>query len=216
LPYRDVREQCGVIQSLAQRITGLNRSAQKGALMTTASPPIVETDGSREQVWPLPTDEQSLLDLIHLCFEQYWDDIWFGVLIQGAAWEVAAPNPPKRISVYDGYATIDFGRWHFHLCIGEHKESGPELGLIRRCARAELYRGISGDGCPTSWGVRLFNGRDEQMMTVMLPSPFLTNDQQLRDQPAWELLALWDQLRQTFLELEPDPLDRSGKGFRHS
>ena len=91
--------------------------------MTTASPAIVDTDGSREQVWPLPTDEQSLLDLIHLCFEQYWDDIWFGVLIQGAAWEVAAPNPPKRISMYDGYATIDFGRWHFHLCIGEHKAS---------------------------------------------------------------------------------------------
>jgi hypothetical protein len=116
--------------------------------MTTASPAIVETDGSREQVWPLPTDEQSLLDLVHLCFDQYWDDIWFGVLIQGAAWEVAAPNPPKRISVYDGYATIDFGRWHFHLCIGEHKASGPELGRIRRCARAELYRGISGRRLP--------------------------------------------------------------------
>ena len=184
--------------------------------MTTASPAIVDTDGSREQVWPLPTDEQSLLDLIHLCFEEYWDDIWFGVLVQGAAWEVAAPNPPKRISMYDGYATIDFGRWHFHLCIGEHKASGPELGRIRRCARAELYRGISGDGRPTSWGVRLFNGRNEQMMTVMLPNPFLTNDQQIRDQPAWEQLALWDQLRQTYLELDPDPLDRSGKGFRHS
>jgi hypothetical protein len=54
------------------------------------------------------------------------------------------------------------------------------------------------------------------MITVMLPNPFLTNDQQIRDQPAWEQLALWDQLRQTYLELDPDPLDRSGKGFRHS
>ena len=70
----------------------------------------------------MPTDEQSLLDLIRLCFEEYWDDIWFGVLVEGAAWEVAAPNPPKRISMYDGYATVDFGRWHFHLCIGEHTE----------------------------------------------------------------------------------------------
>jgi hypothetical protein len=78
--------------------------------MTIASPAVVLTDGdSREQVWPLPTDEQSLLDLIHLCFEQYWDDIWFGVLVQGAAWEVAAPNPPKRISMYDGYAWRDDG-----------------------------------------------------------------------------------------------------------
>jgi hypothetical protein len=179
-------------------------------------PAIVEADGDgREQVWPLPTDEQSLLDLIQLCFEQYWDEIWFGTLVQGAAWEVAAPNAPKRISMYDGYATVDFGRWHFHLCIGEHRESGPELGRIRRCSRAELYRRIGSDGCPTSWGVRLFNGRDEQMMTLMLPNPFLTNDQQLRDQPAWQQLELWDRLRSAYLGLEPDPFDRSGKGFRH-
>jgi hypothetical protein len=184
--------------------------------LTEFSPAIRGTeDNGREQVWPLPTDERSLLDLIRLCFEEYWDDIWFGVLVEGAAWEVAAPNPPKRISMYDGYATVDFGRWHFHLCIGEHKDSGPELGRIRRCARAELYRRIGKDGSPTSWGVRLFNGRDDQLMTLMLPSPFLTNVQQLRDEPAFSQLELWDRLRAKFLGLDPDPLDRSGKGFRH-
>jgi hypothetical protein len=185
-------------------------------MMTNPNPAIVDADGGgREQVWPLPTDEQSLLDLIHLCFDQYWDDIWFGTLVQGAAWEVAAPNPPKRISMYDGYVTVDFGRWHFHLCIGEHRESGPELGRIRRCSRAELYRRIADDGSPTSWGARLYNGRDEQMMTLMLPNPFLTNDQQLRGQPAWTQLELWDRLRAKYLGLDPDPFDRSGKGFRH-
>ena len=184
-----------------------------------ASPPIIETeDGGREQRWPLPADEQSLLDLIHVCFGEYWDEIWFGVIIEGAAWEVAAPNPPTRISMYDGYATVDFGRWHFHLCIGEHLASGPELGRIRRCTRAELYRRIGGPenaGFPTSWGVRLYNGRDEQMMTLMLPNPFLTNVQQLRDEPAWEQLELWDRLRATYLGLSPDPHDRGGKGFQH-
>jgi hypothetical protein len=180
------------------------------------SPPVLTTeDHGREQLWPLPTDEQSLLDLIRLCFEEYWNDIWFGVLVEGAAWEVAAPNPPKRISMYDGYATVDFGRWHFHLCIGEHTESGPELGRIRRCARAEMYRRIGSDGAPTSWGVRLFNGRDDQLMTLMLPSPFLTNEQQIRDQLDWGQLELWDRLRATYLGLDPDPVDRSGKGFRH-
>src|SRR4051812_12060253 len=41
---------------------------QGGAMASsTAAPPIVETeDGGREQRWPLPVDEQSLLDLIHL------------------------------------------------------------------------------------------------------------------------------------------------------
>ncbi len=173
--------------------------------MTDPNPAIVDADGGgREQLWPLPTDEQSLLDLIRLCFEEYWDEIWFGPLVQGAAWEVAAPNPPKRISMDDGYATVGFGRRHFHLCIGEHRESGPELGRIRRCSRAELYRRIGSDGCPTSWGVRLYNGRDEQQMTLMLPN-----------QPAWGQLELLDRLRAKCLGPDLDPLDRSGKGFRH-
>jgi hypothetical protein len=63
--------------------------------------------------------------------------------------------------------------------------------------------------------VRLYNGRDEQMMTLMLPNPFLTNVQQIRDEPAWEQLELWDRLRATYLGLDPDPHDRGGKGFQH-
>jgi hypothetical protein len=78
-----------------------------------------------------------------------------------------------------------------------------------------MYRRIGKDGSPTSWGVRLFNGRDDQLMTLMLPSPFLTNVQQMRDEPAFGQLELWDRLREKFLGLDPDPLDRSGKGFRH-
>ncbi|ORX05484.1 DUF7676 family protein [Mycolicibacillus trivialis] len=179
---------------------------------SVAEPAIIETeDGGREQSWPLPTDQDSLLKLLHLCFDEYWNEIWFGVLIQGAAWEVAAPNAPKKISVLDGYATVDFGRWHFHLCIGRHLGAPRELRKIRQCARAELYRRYGRDGDPNSWGVRLFNGRDDQLMTVMLPNPFLTNDQQLRDEPVWEQLELWDKLRAEFLGLEPDPLDRTGK-----
>jgi hypothetical protein len=64
--------------------------------------------------------------------------------------------------------------------------------------------------------VRLYNGRDEQMMTLMLPNPFLTNDQQIRDQPVWKQLELWDRLRATYLGLDPDPADRAGQGFQHA
>ncbi|WP_428844276.1 DUF7676 family protein [Mycolicibacter sinensis] len=46
--------------------------------------------------------------------------MWFGTILHGAAWEVVAPNAPERMSVADGYATVDFGRWHFHLRIGNH------------------------------------------------------------------------------------------------
>jgi hypothetical protein len=52
------------------------------------------------------------------------------------------------------------------------------------------------------------------MMTVMLPNPFLTNDQQIRDEPEWGQLELWDKLRDKYLGLGPDPLDRSGKQIR--
>lgn len=182
-----------------------------------ATPTVVEEPGNGTlHVWPLPTDEKTLLALITDVFEKYWRNIHFGVLVQGAAWEVAAPNAPTRITMYDGYVTVDFGRWHFHLCIGEHTASGPELGRIRRCARAELYRTIGDDGSPVSWGLRLFNGQDTQLMTVMLPNPFLTDTQQILSPPDFDRLAAWDHLRATYLALEPDPLDRTGKGFQHT
>lgn len=128
-------------------------------------------------MFTLPTDTEFLLTLITDIFENYWDQIHFGILIQGAAWEVRAPNAPQRISLSDGYLTVDFGHWHFHLCIGEYR--GPrnnlaseELARHRRTARAELYRRLREDGCPSSWGLRLFNGKDEQQMTVFLPCIF--------------------------------------------
>ena len=183
---------------------------------TLTDPPLTETeDGGLEQLWPLPTDEQSLLDLLHLCFDQYWDEIWFGIIMQGAAWEVAAPNAPQKISMMDGYATVDFGRWHFHLCIGPHRATTAELRTVRPCARAELYRRVGKkDHKPMSWGVRLYNGRDEQMMTIMLPNPFMTNDQKMVPEPVWSKLELWDRLRERFLGLEPDAADRTGKRIR--
>ncbi|MHC5705262.1 DUF7676 family protein [Streptomyces tirandamycinicus] len=185
--------------------------------MTTIEPAVVDTPGGGTQhVWPLPVDEATLLDLVTTVFTDHWQHIHFGPIIEGAAWEVGAPGAPTAITMNDGYATVDFGAWHFHLCIGEHTASGPELGRIRRCSRAELYRSLGSDGAPVSWGVRLFNGRDEQMMTVLLPNPFLTDRQDILEEPDFSRLAAWDALRERFLGLAPDPLDRTGKGFRHS
>jgi hypothetical protein len=175
---------------------------------------MVEEYGTALELFPLPTDADTLLAVLRDVFEGHWSSIRFGVLVQGGAWEVAAPGPPRRISVYDGYATVDFGPWHFHLCIGEHVESGPELGAIRRCARAELYRQLE-DGVPTSWGLRMFNGEGTQTCTVLLPNPFLSDQQDALAEPDWSRLAAWDDLRGKYLGLAPDPLDRSGTGFVH-
>lgn len=173
---------------------------------------VVEPGTGTVEIFPLSTDEETLVSLLHDCFDE-WEHIHFGPLIQGAAWEIRAPVQP-RITMLDGYATVHFGDWHFHICIGEHREAEPEVARIRRTARAELYRTLL-DGTPTSWGVRLFNGAGEQQITVLLPSPFLSDRQDILDQPDFDRLYLWDRLRTKYLGLEPDETDRTGTGFRH-
>jgi hypothetical protein len=182
---------------------------------------IVDPDGATVEVFPLPTDEATLLALMRDLFANHWRDITFGPMVQGAAWEMRAAQEPSKIAMFDGYLTVAFGVPHFHICIGAHRGPhnnpvSPELAQHRRTARAELYRRLKRDGTPVSWGVRLFNGKDEQQITVLLPNPFLDHDDRVRDTPDWSRLELWDRLRARWLGLaEPDPLDRAGKGFRH-
>jgi hypothetical protein len=82
----------------------------------------------------------------------------------------------------------------------------------RRCAHAELQRQWI-DGAPTTWMFRLFDDRGEQMLMVLLPNPFLDDDDSVLDEPDWSRLELWDRLRDRFLGLPPDPVDRSGRRF---
>jgi hypothetical protein len=170
------------------------------------------------EVFALPTDETTLLAIIHTVFDRYWSKVQFGTLIQGAVFEITASAPP-RIGVLDGYVTVDLGASHFHVCIGEHRGPpdrpvDPALARHRRCHRAELYRTLH-EGDPVSWGLRLFNGADEQQLTVMLPNPFLDDRQQPLPAPDWNRLACWDELRATFLGFVPDPRDRRATRFHH-
>lgn len=133
-----------------------------------------------------------------------------------------ATEAPGKVKMFDGYLTVAFGVPHFHICIGEHKgphnnRVSPALAHHRRTSRAELYRRLSRAGTPVSWGLRLFNGKNEQQITVLLPNPFLHPEtDKILKVPDWSRLALWDKLRSTWFGLHgPDPFDRSGKGFRH-
>jgi len=182
---------------------------------------VTDPDGATVEIFPLPTEEGSLEALLRDLFEQHWDKITFGPLIQGAAWEIRAPHAPTQVGLLDGYLTIAFGISHFHLCIGPHTgtRSNPTpaaLARHRRTARAELYRRLDKSGAPVSWGLRLFNGHDEQQVTIILPNPFLSGDDKVLQIPDWSRLELWDRLRARWLgATEPDPLDRSGRGFSH-
>jgi hypothetical protein len=182
----------------------------------------VEVDGSSVDIFALPADEETLAALLRDLFENHWREITFGPIIEGAAFEFKASSPPTHIGVFDGYLTIAFGAPHFHICIGAHKGSpqnpaSPALARHRRTSRAELYRRLDRSGAPVSWGLRLFNGEGEQQITVLLPNPFLdAQTDKLRKTPDWDQLNLWDRLRARWLgAAEPDPVDRSGKGFRH-
>ena len=182
---------------------------------------VTDPDGAVVQAFSLPTDEASLEELLRELFEQHWDKITFGPLIQGAAWEIRAPHAPTHLGMLDGYLTVAFGASHFHLCIGPHK--GPRghpteaLARHRRTARAELYRRLDKSGAPVSWGLRLYNGKGEEQVTILLPNPFLSPDSdRVLKTPDWSRLELWDRLRSRWLGLtEPDSVDRSGRGLSH-
>ena len=194
----------------------IEADAAGGADMKTVSEPGMGT----LEIFPLATGELFLHDLIEDLFENHWRDIVFGSLIQGAVFEIRAPNAPTRISLLDDYLTVNFGAWHFHLCIGAHKGSRANptdaaLADHRRTARAELYRVLDRHDAPTSWGLRLMNGAGEQQMTIFLPNPFLNNDDQILKEADWSRLALWDDLHQKHLGLGPDDRDRAAKGFYH-
>ncbi len=170
------------------------------------------------EVFPVAVDEPVLLAVLTDVFVDHWRSIRFGLLIQGAVFELAATRQPT-LTMRDGYLTIDLGESHLHLCIGEHRGHPnrpvpPQLSRAQRCAHAELQR-QSIDGAPTTWMFRMFNGSGEQMLTVLLPNPFLGDDDTLLDEPDWSRLELWDLLRNRFLGLPPDPVDRSGRDFAH-
>ena len=190
--------------------------------MSTAAQKQVEADGATVETFALPTDEASLEAILRELFCEHWREITFGPLIQGAAWEIRAPSAPTTFGMLDGYLTVAFGISHFHLCIGPHRgtetsPASPSLARHRCTSRAELYRRLDGTGAPVSWGLRLYNGKDEQQLTVLLPNPFLAPETDtILPAADWSRLALWDRLRARWLGLaNPDPADRSGKGFSH-
>ena len=169
----------------------------------------------RVESFPLSTDPDFRFALLRELFENHWQEIVFGTLIQGAVFEIRVADAPRRIGMGDGYLTVDFGLWHFHLCIGEHQgparaPTPPEVARHRRTGRAEFYRILNDeDDTPRSWGLRLFNGGGEQQMTVFLPSPFHDGERMLAE-PDWSRLGLWDQLRARYLSIGPDAIDRKG------
>ncbi|MGH8472145.1 MAG: DUF7676 family protein [Gammaproteobacteria bacterium] len=157
-------------------------------------------DGTTTEFTYFEPAEEKMRALAEILFQEHWSEITVGPCIEGAVFEIRFAAPPK-VSLLDGYLTVDLGHWHFHLCIGEHRGTrSEELARKRQVARVaftETRGGRCGGG--RSWGLRLWNGFGEQMTTVFLPSPFLSDTMNVLKEPQWERLRLWYELRRTFL-----------------
>jgi hypothetical protein len=166
-------------------------------------PEIVQNlDGSTTEYSDIPLTPSRLERLFRELFEEYWRDIIFGPCIQGAVFEIHLSERPKKVTMLDGYLTVDTGSWHLHLCIDEHQNApSPEVIKQRQTSRAAFFHDSRPKGCvPGTWGLRLWNGLGEQMITVFFPNPYLTDDQHFQKEPEWSRLALWEQLRQRYTQ----------------
>jgi len=65
-------------------------------------------------------------------------------------------------------------------------------------ARAAFFRTEGGSCAETTWGLRLWNGRGEQMITIMFPNPHFDEDWRRLPEPRWEKTALWQELRRRY------------------
>lgn len=154
-----------------------------------------EPDGSVTEYDDIAVDGERVERLLTEIFTEHWAVIFAGPVIEGAAYEIRFTAPPK-VTMLDGYMTVDTGPWHFHLCVGEHRGvRDPEQARVRRVGRAAFFRTEGGSCAPGSWGVRLWNGRGEQMITVFFPNPWLDDDLERLREPRSEKTALWESLR---------------------
>jgi hypothetical protein len=183
-------------------------------------PVVTKLEGGERalQTWPLPLDETFLEDFLTCVFKTYWDQIIFGPIIEGAAYELTCPRAPSRISAFDGYLTISFDGPHFHLCIGENKGSKesptPEdIKARRRPSKAEIFRRLDKDGAPISWGFEMRNGAGEPMISIFFPSPFLSAGDKVSEEPMWDRLAMWRDISQRYLGRAAEAFDASGRGY---
>ena len=174
---------------------------------------VVEEHGARFEVFALPADEASLLEILKDCFKE-WEHIHMGPLIPGALWEIRPPCEPD-ISLADGYATVDFKDWHFHLCIGKPRGASLEMTEMRRTNRVELYRRLNQEEAPIWWRLRFLNGAGDQQLTFMLPRPFPADQQRLEDEPTPGGLGLWDHLLLKSVASEPGNAGHPFHGMLH-
>src|SRR4029434_3170766 len=97
-----------------------------------------EADGTTTEYDEVPVDGDTVERLMTEIFRDHWAVVFAGPATEGAAYEIRFLTAPK-VSMLDGYLTVDTGPWHFHLCVNDHRGARtPEQARVRRVARTAL------------------------------------------------------------------------------
>src|SRR5262245_18586987 len=130
-------------------------------------------DGSITTYDTVSVEGDRIERLLSELFTQHWHAISAGPVMEGAAYAIRFIAPPV-VLMLAGYLTVDLGSWHFHLCVNDHAGAPtPDQARGRRVARAAFFHTDGGSCVPGSWGLRLWNGYGEQMISVYFPNPWL-------------------------------------------
>jgi hypothetical protein len=181
---------------------------QEAKSMSTTND-VKNPDGSTTEHFDVPLAEDALVPLVRTLFEEHWGVITYGPRVPGAVFELRCAVKP-HVDYSNGYLTVGEGseaRSHFHLCVGEHRATRPipaEVLASRRCVRAAFYRERAATGQASSWGLRLWNGRGDQIMTILFPSPWLDAARRRVTVPDWSRLALWLEMRARYAGVAVD------------
>jgi hypothetical protein len=168
------------------------------AVIDAASRTVREADGSLTRYTDVAVAGDTVQRLLTEIFQDHWAQVFAGPVIEGAAYEIRFTSAP-RVSMLDGYLTIDVGAWHFHLCVNDHRGAATrEQARIRRVGRAAFFHTEGGTCVPGAWGLRLWNGQGEQMITIYFPNPWLDDSAERVHEPRWERTALWEALRRRY------------------
>src|SRR2546428_785166 len=113
-----------------------------------------EVDGTVTTYDEVDVEGDRVERLLTELFTEHWAEITVGPLVEGAAYEIRFTAAPK-VSMLDGYMTVDTGAWHFHLCVAEHRGTrSPDLARIRRVARCAFFTTEGGSCAPPTRGLR--------------------------------------------------------------
>ncbi|PHJ59929.1 (Fe-S)-binding protein [Nostoc linckia z18] len=162
-----------------------------------------------------------IASLLYTLFEQNWQQVGVGHIVQGSVLELEFHAPPKLCILYDGYLTVAAEGWHLHLCI-DTNFGGPlcktpvEVRKQRLVSRAAFYRRFNAQESPRSWGIQFWNGANEQLMTILLPNPLVDGENLLPEgKPNLAKLVLYEDLRDIYV-LGKQPIPFTKNPLKHS